>query len=117
MGLEFINKTSKSFTRSVAKGRVEIEIPGLCDPEVSATRQAFRARFGEGGDLPVGGTTVYVRADGDEVRILDTSERVIAKPVEPPGWLIERLRASPSRTLLGAVGETSVIGRTGSISL
>jgi hypothetical protein len=116
MGLEFINKTRKTYRTSLERGRQAIETPRLTDRPVAHPRRSFRIAFRGEQKLPAG-SRVFIRADHDGVRVLDSDERVVALSVEPPPWLTAQLEASADHTLLGNVERVNPFGRRAYVRL
>ena len=116
MGIEWINKTSKSFRRSMALGRSYILAPSLHDPKIGPIQRSFRVRVSDDREISPG-KQVLVRAEAGRVMLLDASERVVGQAEQPPDWLVQHATACPEGLMLGVVEDFNSLGRTADISI
>jgi hypothetical protein len=116
MGLEWINKTSKTFVRSVARGRSHILTPRLLDPSVNQIRRSFEANLSTGHEM-VPGKRIYLRIQNGCITLLNTDERVIGESAQPPQWLLQHIGACPEGTTIGVINGVNEFGGTADVSL
>src|SRR5437870_4741231 len=102
MGLEWINKASKTFTRSCQRGYASITSAKLFDATVADIERSFKAKLVDGQAVETG-TQVFVRADDTTVRLYSTEERVIGEIEQSPSWLLDKLKAVPQGLAVGVI--------------
>jgi hypothetical protein len=102
MGVEWINKTGKTFRRSMGRGYDSLKSTYLFDPGVSAIERSFRAKLCEG-YVPPADAEVIVRVSPEGVRLYDAEERVIGLPDNPPEWLTTKLSSASAGMALGVI--------------
>lgn len=102
MGVEWINKTGKTFRRSMGRGYRSLTSTHLFDPGVAPIERSFKAQLIDG-QTPLAGTEVIVRVGPEGVRLYDGEERVIGLPENPPAWLSTKLSSIPAGMALGII--------------
>ncbi len=116
MGIEWINRTDKTYRRSLARGRSYILTPSLHDPNVRHIERSFQARVSDDHEIAPG-KKVLVKAEDGRITLLDTNERVIGQSDHVPDWLVQHVGSCPQGVTLGVIDEFNVLGGTADVSV
>lgn len=116
MGVEWINRTHRTFTRSIAKARSHVLTPRLDDVNTSDVQRSFRVRL-DGDQKLEPGAPVLVRADHNRVALLDGDERVIGQSEEMPDWLSKLVGDGAEGFACGVVDGINAIAGTADVRL
>lgn len=93
MGVDFINKTKRSFKKALDKSRTELATPKLFSREADQQPRSYKARI-QAGRMLCAADKVGVRlVEKDRVVAVDGFD-VVAKLESPSHELVEALRAS-----------------------
>jgi hypothetical protein len=108
MGLEWINKAGKSFSRSCGRGYRSLTSAHLFDASVLPIERSFKAKFLEGHILPAG-TEITVRVESDGLKLYDKDEQIVGLPDDPPPWLVAKLSLVPGGIAVGVIEDIRLL--------
>jgi hypothetical protein len=89
MGVDFLSKAAKSYTKSWDRGRKELDTSLLFNEEPELRRRCYSAIAQNGHRFVLGNVLVAI-CDGKALRIFEGSEQ-IGSFVEPPEYLIDEI--------------------------
>ena len=93
MGVDFINKTKKSFKKALDKSRTELAPPGLFSREADQQPRSYKARIRHGRALCADDKIGVRLVESDHVVAVDGFD-VVADLEHPSAELIDALRQS-----------------------
>ena len=116
MGVEWLNRAHKTFSRSVAKARSHVLTPRLSAPTIDDVDRCFRVRMEPDRSLEPG-TSILLRAAEDRVALLDGDEHVIGQTEELPGWLSKLVNGQAEGFAYGIVDGFNPLACTADVRL
>jgi hypothetical protein len=114
MGIDFLQRTNRSFERSCQRGYEDLQRTRLFDPTIAVHDRTILVRLTEappGENIPI-----YVRAEGQEVGVY-CDERKIGSCPNPPATVVERLNSAQLKMALAQMGEFHPFSSTADISI
>lgn len=116
MGIEWINRTDRTYSRSIAKCRSSLLIPRLLDAKIAEVKRTFRVQLKPDKSLQPG-TRVLVHTANGTIALLDDNERIIAASNQMPEWIQQVAAEATERLVLGIVDGVNLIAGTADVSL
>jgi hypothetical protein len=114
MGIDFLQRTNRSFERSCQRGYDDLKRTRLFDPAVSVHERTILVRLTEA--PPSAETPVYVRAEHQEVGLY-CDERKIGSCPNPPATIVDRLSAAELGMALAQIAAVHPFSGTADISI
>jgi len=116
MGIEWINKSHKTFAKSMAKGRSYLLTPRLGETNVGEVERSFLVQMEPNRSVQPG-TQVVLRADDKSVNLLDGNEQVIGRAEQPPPWVAELVKNQAEGVALGIIDGVNDLAQTADVRL
>jgi hypothetical protein len=115
MGLDFINRTDRTYEKSCDRGYRDLTRVRLFDPAVRVEERVFVARFIESFVIRPGAELVH-RPVGDDIGVYQ-DERLVALGERPPRQILEKLQFAPQQLAVGRVQSFHPLSHAADISV
>jgi hypothetical protein len=116
MGIDFLQRTSRSFDRSCQKGYEDLRRTRLFDPSVNVTERSFLARMKEDADAAGATGDVVLRIDGPGIGVY-RDERQIGVGESPPETIVQKIKAADQGLAIGRIEHVHPFSGTADIAV